>query len=107
MVTELIRGVNHFHSLLDKPIKLEICHKSSWRSSQLERKTENAKTEVNFSLYTPLLPLSSDNQAKKFETFQFFFSLLYRRFLIETNFHSFFTNLLVILSEALHPHCII
>ena len=58
MVTGLIRGVNHFHSLLDKPIKLEISLKSSWRSSQLECKVESAKTEVNFSLYTPLLPLN-------------------------------------------------
>ena len=74
MVTGLIRGVNHFHSLLDKPIKLEISLKSSWRSSQLECKVESAKTvvvfqvrlwtagcaktEVNFSLYTTLLPLT-------------------------------------------------
>ena len=48
-VTELIRGVNHFHSLLDKPIKLEISLKSSLRCSQHECKSESAKTEVNFS----------------------------------------------------------
>ena len=57
MATELIRGVNHFYSLLDKPIKLEISPKGSWRYSQLDCKSESAKTEDNFSLYTPLLPL--------------------------------------------------
>ena len=59
MSTELIRGVNHFQSLIDKPIKLEIGLKSSWRSSQLECKTESARIEAYFALYTPLLPLTA------------------------------------------------
>ena len=59
MVIELVRVVNHFHSSLDKPIKLEISIKSSWRWSQLECKLESAKTEANVSLYTPLLPLNA------------------------------------------------
>ena len=60
MATELVRGVNHFHSLLDKPIKLEISLKSSWRCSQYECKSESAKTEAYyFSLYIPLLPFST------------------------------------------------
>ena len=42
---ELIRGVNHFHSSLDKPNKLEI---SSWRCSQLDCKSENSKIEAFF-----------------------------------------------------------
>ena len=46
MATELIRGVNHFQSLLDKPIKLEISLKSYWSCSQHKRKSESAKTEV-------------------------------------------------------------
>ena len=58
MASELITGVNHFQSLIDKPIKLEISLKSSWRSSQLECKTESARIEAYFSLYTPLLPLN-------------------------------------------------
>ena len=57
MATELITGVNHFQSLIDKPIELEISLKSSWRSSQLGCKTESARIEAYFSLYTPLLPL--------------------------------------------------
>ena len=57
MATELITGVNHFQSLIDKPIKLEISFKSFRRSSQLECKTESARIEAYFSLYTPLLPL--------------------------------------------------
>ena len=61
MATEMITGVNHFQSLIDKPIKLEIRLKSSWRSSQLECKTESARIEANFSLYTPLLPLKALN----------------------------------------------
>ena len=59
MATELITGVNHFQSLTDKPIKLEISLKSSWRSSQLECKIESARIEAYFSLYTPLLPLTT------------------------------------------------
>ena len=59
MATELITGVNHFQSLIDKPIKLEISLKSSWRSSQLECKTESARIEAYFSLYTSVLPLTS------------------------------------------------
>ena len=51
-------GVNHFQSLTDQPIKLEISLKISWRSSQLECKTESARIEAYFSLYTPLLPLT-------------------------------------------------
>ena len=51
-------GVNHFQSLTDQPIKLEISLKISWRSSQLECKTESARIEAIFSLYTPLLPLT-------------------------------------------------
>ena len=43
VATELITGVNHFQSLTDKPIKLEISPKSSWRSSQFECKTESAR----------------------------------------------------------------
>ena len=58
MVTGLITGVNHFQSLIDKPIKLEISLKSSWRSSQLEYQTESARIEAYVSLYTPLLPLN-------------------------------------------------
>ena len=48
---------NHFHSQIDKPIKLEISLKSSLRSSQLECQTESARIEAYFSFYTPLLPL--------------------------------------------------
>ena len=58
MATELITGVNHFQNLIDKPIKLEISLKSSWRGSQLEGKTESARIKANVSLYTPLLPLN-------------------------------------------------
>ena len=57
MATELITGVHHFQKLIDKPIKLEISLTSFWRSSQLECKTESARIEAYFSLYTPLLPL--------------------------------------------------
>ena len=58
IATELITGVNHFQSLKNKPIKLEISCKSSWRCSQLECETENARIEASISLYTPLLPLT-------------------------------------------------
>ena len=56
MATELIRGVNHFQSVLDKPIKLDISLMSSWRCSQLECKSASTRIEANFSLYTPLMP---------------------------------------------------
>ena len=58
IATELIRGANQFHSLLDKTIKLKISLKSSWRCLQLECKSESAKTEAFFSLIYPLLPLT-------------------------------------------------
>ena len=58
MATELITGVNHFQSLIDKPIKLEISFKSSLRCSQHECKTESARIEAYFSLNTPLLHLT-------------------------------------------------
>ena len=54
MATELITGVNHFQSLIDKPIKLEISLKSSWRSSQLECKTEVPELRLIF----PYIPHS-------------------------------------------------
>ena len=48
MATWLIKDVNHFHSLLDKPIKLKISIKSSWRCSRLKFKSESVKTEAYF-----------------------------------------------------------
>ena len=51
MATELIRGVNHVYSLLDKPIKLIIILKSPWRCSQLKCKTESAKAEAICLIY--------------------------------------------------------
>ena len=53
MATELITGVNHFQSLIDNPIKLEISLNSSWISSQLECKTESARIEAYFFLIYP------------------------------------------------------
>ena len=61
MATELIRGVNHFHSLLDKPIKLE-------RSSQLECKSESAKTEVIFFLIYPTPAFNEKEDTVKLKT---------------------------------------
>ena len=63
-------GVNHFLSSIDKPIKLEISLKSSWRCSQHECKTESGRIEAYFSLYTPLLPLNDSSYYSGAELFE-------------------------------------
>ena len=66
MATELMRGVNHFHSSKDTPIKLEISLKSPLRFSELDCNPENVKQTLIFLIYpTPAFKLLQKSSMPK------------------------------------------
>ena len=58
MATELIRGISHFHRILDKPIKLETRHKAPGYVHSLSASQKPPKRRLFFPFYTPFLPLN-------------------------------------------------